>query len=326
MRIMYFLDPKLELDNINFRLGTIRNHIEHELKSLIKEGNEVFLLLGMNLYQNARLEGLLDNIKCIRINERIYNEMIEKKANYESLAFNKTAVYKEKFEIEKYLRRKVGKVSPDIIVAYESVSSNILRKVFPNTLVLESMLSGFSRSPYPEMSIYDPVGIYKNSIFSNIVSINDYNFSINNENLICEIKEKVKSSFSENCSYSIEKYKNVFKRVILLPLQIDNYFAVSENLDDLEKKDNCSIIKHVLSILHPDDALIVTLHPADKTTICNEEFREIIKTENVIYDEDLNNLRWASQYLMSQVDAIVCITSSLGAHSLIFDKPLFHIS
>lgn len=164
MRIMYFLDPKLELDNINFRLGTIRNHIEHELKSLIKEGNEVFLLLGMNLYQNARLEGLLDNIKCIRINERIYNEMIEKKANYESLAFNKTAVYKEKFEIEKYLRRKVGKVSPDIIVAYESVSSNILRKVFPNTLVLESMLSGFSRSPYPEMSIYDPVGIYKNSL------------------------------------------------------------------------------------------------------------------------------------------------------------------
>ena len=60
MRIMYFLDPKLELDNINFRLGTIRNHIEHELKSLIKEGNEVFLLLGMNLNRTPLLGMMLE--------------------------------------------------------------------------------------------------------------------------------------------------------------------------------------------------------------------------------------------------------------------------
>ncbi len=84
MKLLYFLEPYVELERPLFRMGTIRNHLDHEIRSILLASRgpvEVMLMCSEHIAAEIRSESYLPGVPLAVIHQeelqRIYPSYLE---------------------------------------------------------------------------------------------------------------------------------------------------------------------------------------------------------------------------------------------------------
>ncbi|MGL5042393.1 MAG: HAD family hydrolase, partial [Culicoidibacterales bacterium] len=327
MRVLYFLEPGKELNNPLFRLGTVRNHIEKEVNALYEydEDIDVVVLCCKDVADAAKIEGLLANAKIISISQKQIDHYF-KDYQSSSLWYSQRQTNKDVKSIKAILNKALKKQPPpDIIVCYEGCAP-YLQDIYPNAAFINSTLGMLSRAPFPETGCMDPFGIYKNSYISS------FRDKVKNVTLTESEKKKIKELrgvYLDFCSkYSPVNITDVragFDQVLLLSLQVSGYFAFNENTPVDEKIENqIDLMNYVLRTVNESVGIFVTLHGAEHNDEIERKIYEIQKEHaNLIYNKDIQKIKWCSQYVLPYIDGVVTVSSSVGLQAALLNKHVF---
>ncbi|TEW52314.1 HAD family hydrolase [Psychromonas algicola] len=328
MKVLYFIEPRKELGNTLFRLGTIRNHISKEMLALKKNSNcEVHLLSSQEVVKAANEEKLLEDVKIHSIIQKNISDLFPESNVIASKWYTGEYSDKDKKAMEELCKKSLGTFIPDVIICYES-NAPYLKSLFPNAAFLNSMLGALSRAPFPELGCFDPCGIYKDS----------YIRKFKNELINLKVTEKqlerltaLRSTYAD----FIDRYNPIksddirgnYKKVILVPLQVSKYFAFDDNLpENSDIKCQLDLVRYILKRVDPSIGIYVTFHAADKNFIIQTEFEKLqLEYSNLLYNSKIQKIRWCSQWILPYVDAVATVSSSVGLQAVFWRKPLFSI-
>ena len=329
MKVLYYLEPWLELDFPFFRLGTVRNHLRKEAAALIRSGCAVTLITSDTVKKEVdRLELLPAGIDVIGIDSQ---DLLGLSPNYLAASLNSFRGDLESASCVGYLtllKVRLDSFVPDVIIAYETAFSALLRKGFEDSLVIDSTLGSFSREPYPETFCYDPFGSFSRSALS-CFSIDELNPNISDSqasSFLQPLRAMYGSSLAAASPFNVADIRKHFSTVLLLPLQVSNYFAFDACLPaGVEFTSQFEYLCWVMDRVPSDIGVVVTEHGFSHAI--NERNAKWLTSryENLIYVESHRQIRWSSQYLLNYVDGVITVSSSVGFQAAFYNKFLLVI-
>jgi len=217
------------------------------------------------------------------------------------------------------MRKKLPGFIPDIIITFSPAP--FFRKAFPNALLLQQEYSLFSRPPYPRSWYFDPIGGFGK------VFISKYWEQIKKEIKLSENQKSLVQNFKEKCQILINQkkpYKDILKPIkqkydflVLLPLQFSRHYG----FEGVSKfKSQYELLVHVLDHVPENIGVVVTTHP--EYNLLSRETAEFLRTKypHFIYYEDFEKYYAPSQYIISDVNAVLTVSSSMGLQCLLWDK------
>lgn len=320
MKVLYFLEPNIELNNEKFRLGTVRNHLDKEINNLKKHSDvSVKLILSDVVYKASLSEGLLNDVDAVVIPQKeiqkTLGNSLELYLNYmnnrEELNYSKEIAY---------YKNKLNDYVPDVIVCYECLAP-YLNKIFPKAVSVNNTLGMLSRAPYPEMTALDPVGIYKDAFVNKRKdSIRDYKPSQRDVDFVESFRTSVTSALNSK-KHELEHVLTGFDRYVILPLQVSNYFAFDGCCNYSSQLD---FVEDVLANTPDDVAIVATVHGVENNVFETDKGKEIKeKYKNLIVSNTINNLRWSSQHLLPHCDGVISVSSSVALTAMLWKLPVY---
>ncbi len=321
MNILFFLEPSIELGNPVFRYATLKNSLLPQIKSLRSEGHEVITFLSESVAQKCIDENKLNEVGNVAVIDPL--EWMNGEGYFpRSMRHQEKKYFPGEVEIIKnLLLRSIddSDFSPDIIIVWES-PAYYLETIFPEAKIVYQMPGVFSRPPYANMVSFD------SGLLADSSKIRQYTPNDNELNDLYELREKDEfflSSVSPT-RHLVENIKREYSKVVLLPLQIDNYFMISSVLG--EGKSQFDVLVECLKKLSSDVALLVTNYISRDTqsAVLSPESIKYLRSKypNFKYFEETNLIPWVSQYLTKEVDGVITISSSLGYQAAYWGKPL----
>lgn len=323
MKVLYFLEPRIEL-SAYFRYATLRNSILPQMRALECAGANPHVLLGDGVARRA----LEDNLISKQTPYTVVNgdELSAIAGHYDKAAYEfLTGNSKEKIElIAEVIKRALpdGYV-PDMIISWESPVP-YLGALFPNATILYQWPGLLSRQPFPELISFDS-GLLNQSSLSKLEPSNDKNEVLEWREEIDGLGE-VLAKFDPTRS-AVSNWRSRFKHLLLLPLQVDNYFTVTVPLNGAQNQ--LGVIKEILRKISPDVGVVVTEYRSKNVSsnVLTAENVDYLrkKHSNFIFDDEINAIPQVSQYLVRALDGTVTISSSVGIQAALWGKPLMCI-
>ncbi len=325
MRILYYLEPFIELGNPMFRWSTYRNHLHPEMDALasIDGETEVLLVCSEAIAERIAAEGSPRNYRVVAIPtgalHTAYPGYLEA-----SLDLYENDPSEAASRLGDVLTEHIGDFSPDVINVYESASHRLLADLFPKAVVLSNTLGMFSRAPFPETSALDPLGVGKHSW---LARHGQNTFMAPLAHPVRAELDRLTTAF-RNAILDLspvrrEAVRGSFNRVILVPLQVSEYFLFDGARPEARWASQVEFLQEVLKKTPPSVGVFVTHHHSPKGMIPTRTFRELQKRyPNLLFDRSIQNVRWCSQHVLPHVDAVVTVSSSLGLQAMLWDKPV----
>ncbi|GEM_PF-392381 len=327
MNVLYYLEPWVELDRPLFRLGTIRNHLRHEMNCLLKAGHAVGIVLGEAVANEAERESLIpEGVSLYTIKQADLLKVFPSYFPASLSLFRGESTQQQLRQFDEILSPVIGDFKPSVMVCYESASDTTLRLLYKDIPILSSTLGIFSRPPYPETFCLDPVGIFSNSWLAKFGKEKFSSLHVGEkERVFCDnLRQKYFNGIIESSNpFQKDKLCKGFEKTVLLPLQVSNYFAFDACLPEgISFSSQFDFLCWVLSQVPSDIGVLVTEHPAQP--VINKGNYAWLKKNfpNLIYDYKFRDTAWVSQYLMSVVDGVITVSSSLGLQAFFLNKPL----
>jgi HAD superfamily hydrolase (TIGR01549 family) len=330
MRILYYLEPYVELGQPLFRMGTIRNHLNGEIASLQRSNDEtadVRLICSEHIAREVRHQNHLPGIPLIVVTQRelrrVYGNYLEASEHWYNGTYSSRALEK----MTALLAAKLKGFDPDVILCYES-NAPFLRVMFPRALFLNNTLGIFSRAPYPETSCLDPFGIGKDSFLVRYADqIRGVRLSQEQRQRILQLKHAYRESLLRYTPVSAEQVRQGFERVVLLPLQVSRYFMFSYNCPEGVRFDTqLDFLSYTLERIPREIGVFVTMHGAEAKLMTPRVLKRFkTRYPNFLYSAELQQIRWVSQHLLPHVHGVVSLSSSVGLQTLLWDIPLFAV-
>ena len=325
LRVLYYLEPWIELDYPLFRLGTVRNHLRHEIAALTAAGNEVMLVAGEAVAAKARQEGLLDaglTVRTIAVEELRaifphYHEAARR-------IYDGALGAEEAARLDALVRSKTAGFAPDAVIAYENAGA-FLRQTFPDAVVLTNSLGIFSREPYPETSTFDPFGIFKDSYVARYAeALRALPASAEAHAFVDTLRATyLNRTLRRHNPLSRKAVRGRFERVVLLPLQVSRYFAFDSNTGpDYESSSQFDFLCRVMERIDPRVGVLATEHGFERVVTERNAAYLRDRFPNLIFDEGLRRFRWLSQFALPHVDGVLTVSSSVGLQASFARKPL----
>lgn len=322
LRVLYYLEPWIELDFPLFRLGTVRNHLRHELTTLCDGGCQVRLVLGEAVADAARRERLLDaraTVSTIAVES--LRAVFPNYLTASSAIYGGSATEDQLGRMAAIVRRAVGDYNPDVVIAYEGASA-FLRTAYPDALILHSTLGMFSREPYPETFALDPLGSFKDSWLARFGPQLDTAASSEQAAFMGRLREHYLDGIlrAEN-PIRRRTIRKGFDRVLLLPLQVSRYFVFDDNTPQ-RFASQFDYLCWVLEQVSPDVGIFVTEHPFEPVVTDRNQKWLSERFGNFVFDAELRRHRWLSQFVLDHVDGVIAVSSSVGFQAAFAQKPL----
>jgi HAD superfamily hydrolase (TIGR01549 family) len=324
LKVLYYLEPWVELDFPLFRLGTIRNHLRKEAANLLQSGYEVALMCSEAISWEVEKAGLLpSNLKRLTVSKQQLNKFAP---NYFTASMQPFRSSEDGGFLEQYacvIRDSLQGFEPDIIIAYETAFSRYLRVIFPEALVLDSTLGAFSREPYPETFCYDPFGSFAESAL-NTFDINELCPDVDLDQateFIDPIRAGYASTLTSASPFNEMRIRKKHDAVLLLPLQVSKYFAFDAFLPaNIEFNSQFEYLCWVLESVPKNIGVYVTEHGF--SPVITDRNHKWLKSQysNFIYDDANRDVKWVSQYLLQHVDGVITVSSSLGFQAALYNK------
>ena len=327
MKILYYLEPRIELGQPLFRLGTVRNHLEPEIGGLLLGAErtvEVSLICSEPIAAAIHSEGCLQGVRLWVVQqtelEAIYADYLEASARFYNRDYQPESLARS---VELYRKKLLG-YQPDVIVCYES-SAPFLAELYPRALFLHNTLGIFSRPPFPETSALDPFGIGKDSYLARCgPELCALKLEARQSERVARLKLAYQRAQVAWSPIERAHVRGGFERVALLPLQVSRYFMFDANLPpELKGIDQLGLLEHVLEASDPQIGIAVTMHRADAKILTPERCKALrARFPNFLYDPGLQQVPWPSQHLLPHVDAVISVSSAVGLLAMIWDLPL----
>lgn len=326
MKILYFLEPSKELGKKLFRLGSIRNHINNEIEALFSSNLpiELNILCSQEVAEAAKSENLLINANVFTIAQKEFDRFFDKYGSV-GLWYSKRYTEKDLRTAKALCRKALGKLEPDVIICYEGCAP-YLQEMYPEAVFINSTLGMLSRAPFPETGCLDIFGVFKDSYLSKFKDeLNGLKLSVSEKNNL----QRFRQSYIDFCSlYNPVTESDVrcgFQSVLLLSLQVSGYFAFDENTPQEQNINNqIDLIKYVLGRVSSDIGVFVTLHGAECTPEIENEIDKLkLEFNNLIYNKDIQRIKWCSQYVLPFVDGVVTVSSSVGLQAALLNKKVY---
>ncbi|MNJ20740.1 hypothetical protein D3C77_150780 [compost metagenome] len=319
MNIIFFLEPAIELGNPVFRYPTLRSSIVSQVVALKGAGANVHCIMSTAVAEHALRDGHMKALGTVSVIDPI--QWTEGENTFERSLRHQEGTFREG-EVD----RLAGLIKeglpegfePDVVLVWESPMP-YLQSIFEKARILYQMPGFFSRSPYPELISFDD-GLLHNSAPLELEAC-----APEDHDAIQELREYERRFLNSVAptKVALSEVKKRFQRVILLPLQIDNYFMISSVIG---RKSQFDVLIEVLKKIPSDYALLVTNYWSGQTrsAVLTRQNIEYLRSRypNFVYVELFDNIPSVSQLIVPDIDGVVSISSSLGYQAAFWQKPL----
>ncbi|WP_026972329.1 hypothetical protein [Aliagarivorans marinus] len=323
MRILYYLEPWIEMGWPGFRFGSLQGYLHKEIAGLIDQGNEVMLVIGDGLEQEAKQK----NFNLSRFNFKVIRQKHLRKvfSDYYTASnawYSKTYSPEQETKMCSLVKDVVEGFDPDVVVSWESPIP-FMEKAYPNAAILYSNYGALSRHPFPATQAYDFHGLFKDSYLGKGLNAIDIpRLNADQSNALSCFRAKVKKAFSLHNPFEKMDLSDggKYKKTILLPLQVSGYYAFDSNVPFKSQFDYlCSVLELV-----PEDIRVVVTEHNSFSSIFNNRTLGYLKGRypHFFYHDKFSEVKGSSQYLLEMVDAVVGVTSSVLLQAVIMDKPV----
>jgi len=319
MNIIFFLEPAIELGNPVFRYPTLRSSIVSQVAALKSAGASVHCIMSTAVAEHALRDGHMKALDTVSVIDPI--QWTEGENTFERSLRHQAGTFREG-EVDRLgglIKADLPEgFEPDVVLVWETPMP-YLQTLFPDARVLYQMPGFFSRSPYPELISFDD-GLLQHSsdVQGDICSAED-------QAAIQELREYERRFLHSVAPtrVALGQAKKCFQRVILLPLQIDNYFMINAVIG---RKSQFDILIEVLERIPKDYALLVTNYWSGQTrsAVLTRQNIEYLRSRypNFVYVESFDNIPSVSQLIVPDIDGVITISSSLGYQAAFWQKPL----
>lgn len=325
MKVLYFLEPEIERGNPLFRFGTVRNHLRFEIPSIASHPEvDVRFVCSEAVHRACVENGFLDGVPIVGISEAEVREIHRDYLAASNAWYNDRPSARAEVLAEELYRRRLGSFVPDLVVCYES-SAPFFTRAFPGCRVVHNTLGIFSRAPYPETSCLDPVGVGKDAFLRRHADrILSTRIDPQQAGLLSELEGHYRKVLLEHSPVTRARVRGHWSHVVLLPLQVSNYFMFDENVEaDVRIHSQREFLEYVLERVDPDVGVLTTLHGAEAEWLTPEVASSIRdRFPNFIFDPDLQRVPWASQHCLPHVDGVLTVSSSVGLQAMLWDLPV----
>lgn len=317
---MFYINPFFVRGNPSFYDGAIKNKLSKQAEKLFSHNHEISFIA--NEFNQKIIEEKIPFSKVYTITQK---EIINKQLNsndVESFLYQGDANYTEM--VTSLISENCPK-NIDIIITWET-PAKFLEKIYPNIPIIHQMPGYLSRMPFPELLTFDSQGLFDESRINNL----KINNNINKDaiELLKFIRFDTLPFIDEKNPYprALLDPEDKFEKLILLPLQITEQYAF---LCESPYKSQLSLMIDVLEKTPKNIGVVVTQYNTGNSNeeVINQDnihlFQDIYP--NLIWHKSFSELDHSSQYILSSVDAVATISSSIGMQCLLWGKPLISL-
>lgn len=325
MKALFYINPFVVRSNPQFYHGALKNKLLRQAQLLSTSGVKVTFLL--NEYTCDVVGKSNPEFDVIVIPNKELDLLHFKYHNIESLLYEDDMNVKA--ELVSLFSRYVSS-DFDYILAWET-PANFFKEIIPGVKVFHEMPGFLSRVPFPELITFDEYGLFNDSSLNKRI-LDSIDVNEVGESNIAKLKKFIryellefindKSPYNRNDLDS----ENEFDKLILLPLQVTEQYAF---LSDCRYKSQYDLLLDVIRQIPQNIGVVVTQYNTGSTSeeVINKQNFDLYKQiyPNLIWHEGFSKLDHISQYLLSVVDAVVTVSSSIGLQALLWDKPLISL-
>ena len=323
MKVVYYLEPWIEMGWPGFRFGSLDGYLYKEISGLINEGHDVRLVVGDGLEQEAKRRGFkLSQLTHKVIRQKHLRKIFPDYYKASIAWYNETYTQEQEDAMCFMMKNVLEDFVPDIIVSWESPIP-FMKKLFPEAVTLYSNYGAVSRHPFPATQAFDHVGLFKNSyIATQMAEVVNMPLTKLQAEMLSEFRNKTNHALKIHNPFKKMDLKNNgrFERCILLPLQVSGYYAFDGNVPYKSQFDFlCSVLEEV-----PHDTRVIVTEHNSFGSIFNDRTLGYLKGKypHFFYHEKFTDVKGSSQYLLSMVDAVIGVTSSVLLQAVLLDKPI----
>jgi FMN phosphatase YigB (HAD superfamily) len=331
MRVLYYLEPWIELDHPHFRLGSIRNHIGPEISVLLAGGHQVSILLGEAVAKAALRAGLLPSGLQVHAVPLAQLHAIEPNYAVAARLIEDEALDAERlYRLSRLMRSCAAGSSPDVVIAYES-AGRFLKHTFPEAALLHSTLGIFSREPYPETFCLDPCGTFRKSWLAREgrALVARGTTPAQREFMAALRRHYLDGIMRRRTQFTRQEVRGRFERCVMLALQVSPYYAfdgafpmVGTTPAGSGFASQFDFLCWTMERIPRDIGVFVTEHGYQPAITSRNEDWLRTRYPNLMFDPRSRTVRWASQHALQHVDGVVTVSSSVGLQAAFAGKHL----
>lgn len=228
-------------------------------------------------------------------------------------------------EISDYFERLFNGWKPDVIICWE-FPTTFFRSMFPDALVLDLMPGLFMRPPFPRTISFDPMGLYKDSVFGT-GDLSQVQATDSELETYYRLRNDYDLFFEENKvkALILSKLRNAdnFQQYILVPLQISQYFGFYANC---KYSSQFEFLLDVLNNTPKDIGVIATQYISGfvQDTAINDKNIDFLNSNfsNFLYSKEFELVDNISQFIVPWADGTCSISSTIGLQCKFFNRKL----
>lgn len=321
MKVLFYINPMVVRGNPSFYSGAIQKKLIPQAKLLLAAGHEVTFIVSE--FDAARVVNLMPQAHVVGISQRELVAALGSTSNIERDLY-KNANPKILANMRSMIETKVPE-SVDVVIAWET-PANLFRELYPSAKIIHQMPGFLSRVPFPELYTLELEGLFHESMLTKQIDrIRALPADPRAIGLLQSVRAELLSFIAANTPFTRAQLDPLgqFKQLILLPLQVTDQYAF---LADSGYESQMALLMDVLANTPEHIGVVVTQYANASTAekVLNHERYLQLKAiyPNLIFDQTFDSLDNISQYLLSAVDAVVTVSSSIGTQALLWSKSL----
>lgn len=225
-------------------------------------------------------------------------------------------------ELTAFLRERLPE-RVDVILVWEAPTP-FLRELYPDAVIISEMPGAFCRPPYPQLTVFDPVGLFREgSLYLFADAIKTSEPGTIGTAFAGRFRDTVRERLNRAAIFDRKRLdpSSRYAKLWLLPLQITAHYAFTA---DTGFDSQIDFLLTALRDLPPGDGLVATQYVNNnvKDVVLTPETLDILRDEPIVFDEEFDRIPTISQFLLPVVDGVVTASSSLGFQALAWDMPI----
>ena len=213
---------------------------------------------------------------------------------------------------------------PDVVISF-GIQIDFLAVLWPRALRLHIETGPFSRNPYPFSLFFDHLGMYGRSIIGRAgKGLRTHAASSDAVALVNVFRSRNALALDTVDPFRATDLGRKFDRLILLPLQVSNYYSFNEQSS---YRTQFEYLLDVLAATPPDVGVIVTEYIEWGHILMDYGSGENIpylqrNFPNLIFHERFRAYASPSQFLAPRVDGVWSVSSNVGYQALLYNRIL----
>lgn len=322
MRIAFYIEPAVEMGNPLWKAGWIDGFSKNIGRSILQnEPNAEFIFVIPEALQETVIAHFPDSHIIAIAHKDIIDKFGPSSRGIVNAWYRKSATEAQLAGMSELIRSKAPEITPDICISYSPAP--FLEMLWPDCNISYVEFGIFSRTPFEPTVFIDNQGVLAHST-SSIAAAEVKQKPVSRQAL--DVMDRYRAhlynfftSTANPLGSILRESSEQFDGLILCPLQFSNFYAFDAHC---AFETQYHFLLHVLETTPPGYGVVVCDHP--EHPVLSDQTAKYLNSKygNLVWHSAFRNIYAASSYIFPYVDAVVSVSSSVGMHSLFWQKPL----